>query len=879
MSDSAQPVVFQLPNGLNVVLEENRSAPVVAMQMWVGTGSADELPEEWGIAHLHEHMLFKGTAKRGVGAIAADVEGAGGNINAWTSDDQTVYHLVVPAREFDMGLDILADAVQQSAFDPDELAKEIQVVLEEIRRAEDMPERAIYDALFETAYTKHPYRRTTLGTVESVSSVTREMILDFYHRWYVPGNMTLILVGDFDAADARQRVEKALGGFEKRPVPPRTTRVEEPEQKDFRATVIEGPYQKTYLQMAWPIPGAADPRVPALDALASVLGHGETSRLYKRVQDELQLVDSIGAYSMTPKDRGLMLVMATLDEKNLEPAIKAIQEEVAKVAAFDAGVDELDRVKINIESDLVYDKETMEGQARKLGFYATVLGGVEKEENYIKAISALTPADLRKEAQRVFQPDAATVAVLTPTGQSEAWTKDRLERLVRGASNAAEEKSLFVEKATDSAGITRAKLANGITLIAQPYPNVPLVYVRAVFLGGLLAEDAKSSGAGSLLSDMLTRGTTTRDAQRIAEEVEGIAGSIEGFSGKNSVGLNGEFLSRFKDRGLDLFLDILRNPAFDAKELEKSKRETLAALKRQEDSMSRVAFREFQKALYGSHPYSLDVMGTPESVKAMTPQKLSKVHARLFRPENLVLSVVGDMDADAMLSMLARELSDWESGYKPFSTPDPKFPAKAVVRELHRDKAQAHIIIGFPATRLTDEESDRAALDVLNAILSGQGGRLFYELRDKQSLAYSVSAIYQEGIAPGYFGFYLGCAPEKLEQARTGILGEIQKLHESGVTEDEIARAKRYLIGSHEIARQSGGSIATSLAFDERYGLGYDEASRYAGQIEKVTRADVDRVVKKYLVIERAVRTEIKPAGQAEAPRPKAGGRKAALIK
>ena len=187
---------YQLANGLTVIFERQSAAPVAAMQVWVKAGSADESREEAGLAHLHEHMLFKGTTRRAMGEIAREVEALGGDINAWTSFDQTVYHLVLASAHFAQGLDILADAVRCSAFDEGELAREIEVVVEEIKRSEDLPSRRVSRAMFETAYLAHPYRWPVLGTAESVRSFTREKMLSFFGKHYSPENLLVVLVGD-----------------------------------------------------------------------------------------------------------------------------------------------------------------------------------------------------------------------------------------------------------------------------------------------------------------------------------------------------------------------------------------------------------------------------------------------------------------------------------------------------------------------------------------------------------------------------------------------------------------------------------------------------------------------------------------------------------
>src|SRR6478609_36225 len=205
------PVRYQLDNGLTVVLQENHAAKVVAFQAWVAVGSADEPADLAGIAHVFEHMLFKGTARRGVGQIAQEVEAAGGEINAWTSFDQTVYHLVMASRFFDTGLDILADALQNSSFDPQELERELKVVLEEVKQGEDNPARVATQTLFGTSYLKHPYRLPVIGYTKTVKSFTRERLLDFFHRWYVANNVTLVVVGDFDPQKAKKKIAEAFG--------------------------------------------------------------------------------------------------------------------------------------------------------------------------------------------------------------------------------------------------------------------------------------------------------------------------------------------------------------------------------------------------------------------------------------------------------------------------------------------------------------------------------------------------------------------------------------------------------------------------------------------------------------------------------------------
>src|SRR5688572_10396736 len=223
-----------LKNGLKVIVDENHAAKVVAAQVWVRVGSADEREGEFGLAHVHEHMLFKGTERRKVGEIAADIEAAGGEINAWTSYDQTVYHVTIASHELEVALDILADAVQHSTFDADELGRELEVVLEELRRGNDTPSRVASEMLFETAYRAHPYRRPVIGYVDSVKSFTRDGILAFYRRWYQPRNMCLVVTGDVNAEKVVEKAERLFEASLNAGDLPQRPRVPEPVQSDFR---------------------------------------------------------------------------------------------------------------------------------------------------------------------------------------------------------------------------------------------------------------------------------------------------------------------------------------------------------------------------------------------------------------------------------------------------------------------------------------------------------------------------------------------------------------------------------------------------------------------------------------------------------------------
>jgi zinc protease len=408
----------------------------------------------------------------------------------------------------------------------------------------------------------------------------------------------------------------------------------------------------------------------------------------------------------------------------------------------------------------------------------------------------------------------------------------------------------------------RVKLPSGARLLVKRDRSVGLVAIRAVWMGGLRYEDEKSNGVNNLLAGLVTRGTRTRTGDEIAHEVESMAGSIGGFSGRNSFGMRMELLSRRWERGLEIFADCVLNPSFSDDELEKERRQVLEEIRTQEDNVSAEAFRLFSQTLYKRHPYRFDLYGSAQSVAGLTRKRLVDYYKRNVAPEQMTLAIVGDVDP-AQVVAKARALFGAKSKLaaedkRPRSVVEVDAPPAEPLEVFRfQNKQQAHVVYGFPGSTVADE--DRFALEVLATILSGQGGRLFVELRDKRGLAYRVSAFSVEGVDPGYFAVYIATSPQNLGVAVSGIKDELGKLIAEPVPKAELERAKRYLVGAHDISLQRRAALASTLAFHECYGLGWDEYRRYAPAILAVGAADVQRVAKKYLDPRRSILATIKP--------------------
>lgn len=834
---------FTMENGLKVILEENRSNPVVSLQVWVKVGSADEDDEEAGMCHFIEHMIFKGTEKRKVREMAKEIESLGGYINAYTSYDQTVFYITIASRYAGIALDILADAIQNSVFDPGELEKEREVILEEIRMGEDDPSRKIFRQTMATLFERHPYRRPIIGYERTVKSITRERMLSFFKRWYVPNRMVFISVGDFDIEEMEKNVRNVFKGF--RPFyNVMDKRVIEPERKGYREVFSYGQFRETYLQIAFPITNATHEDTPALDALSNILGGGESSRLVQKVKLEKGLVNSISSSSFTPKDPGAFIIEATLLAENTEKAIEAILEEIIKIQAEGVTSDELYRVKVNIESDRIYDRQTVQGQARKLGYYELISGDIDFEKEYIKKISLLENSDIRRVIEKYFKPSHIVVSILFPQEKRELFKDKSFKEVVERYNP---EKILKSEK--EEPKILKTVLDNGIRVIIKENKSVPIVTIQASFLGGVRFENEGNNGIYRLMAVMLTKGTKRYTSLDISKKVERMAGSLSGFSGYNSFGLTFTFLSKHFDEAMSLFAELLKEPSFEKDELEKRKRLMIAAIRQQEDDLDKSVFRLFQRILYRRHPYRMDPLGSIDSIQRLNERDLIECYQRFAVTENMVLAIVGDVDKKQVLDVVRKEFGKIER--KGFKHPDipQEIPSKEIRKiEDFKEKEQSHFVIGFLGPRLKDPE--RYAIEVLDAALSGQGGRLFYELRDKESLAYALSFFANANLDQGYIGVYMGTHPNKLERAIQSTLRELRKIIEEGLTDEEIERAKRYLIGNFEIGLQTNGSWANTLCLDELYSLGFDHYQKYPSEIQKVTKEDINRIIKKYFNLE-----------------------------
>jgi zinc protease len=847
----------RLSNGLTAIVKENHRAPVVAIQVWVQAGSVYETEKERGITHLIEHMIFKGTEKRGPGEVAKEIESVGGSINAYTSLDYTVYHCIVPKQFLNNALDVLSDAVFHSSFDPEELEREKKVVLEEIRMRDDRPKARLSNLLMETAYKTHPYGLPVIGYPETVESFGRKDILAYMERRYRPSQIAVVVVGDVAASQALADIQDTFGSVTKKE-PQEFTYPSEPRQDAPRIAMEAMEIQEGYLAVAFSgLPNFNAPDVPALDVLSALLGKGESSRLTSSLRNRLQLVHNIDAAAFTPAGPGIFEINASLDPEKTQEVLPQIFHEIFRIENEGIIEEELERAKVQVETDFVYSQETMEGEARKLGVFETLSKDPHAEKLYLEKVREVTAQDVQQVAGQIFRQKNISVAMVMPEDRLPELTSQELGVMVQEAELLA--RGIESDGGTLIRPVKRFGLSNGLTVLVQEAPGVPTVAVTLVFPGGLRYENEKTNGLFNFLAKAWTKETDAHSAQGIAELIEGLGGSISGFSGQNTLGLQGRFLSQNLDKGLALFTEILLAPTFPSEEIKKLRPLILAELKRQDDYLPGVAVREFRRLLFSPHPYGMDPLGKASVIKAISSKELLETYRNFVIPDRGVLSIVGDIRAEEIISSIETMLGAWSVEAEPvLSTPPEPDPLSAPkILTLKREKQQVHIVLGFPGT--TFNNPDRYALETLNAVLSGQGGRLFIDLRDKDSLAYSVTSFLGLGLDYGSFAFYIACAPEKKDRALKALWREIYMATGKPVTDDELERAKKWLIGTHEIGLQTNRAQTMDMALNELYGLGYNFASEYVRKIDEVTADQILNVARKFMNSEEYVLIRVGP--------------------
>ncbi|MGQ9732322.1 MAG: M16 family metallopeptidase [Candidatus Zipacnadales bacterium] len=838
------PVTATLPNGLRVVVVENHAVPVVAVRIYIRAGSMYEGKLlGHGMAHYLEHTISKGTPTRTAAEIDSIIESLGNDSNAYTSRDHCCYYINTATPYWQTALDVLADYVFNATFPEAEVKIQQGVILREMARTNDDIGDRLYWLFAETMFLVHPCRYRIIGYPERFVQITREDIVAYHAAYYVPDNAIVSIAGDVESETVIATCREKLASIPRRPPPPMVLPAEPTQNAPRRRLEIDDSLQRAYLQMGYRSVDLLSPDMYPLDVLSYVLGHGASSRLVRSICENQQLVDSISCYSDTPAyDAGVFGVFAVLDAKNVEAAETAILAEIQRARTELITPVELERAKTQKAAELVFALQTAESQAEVAAIDLLTTGDPTFSQTYVERIRKVTREDVRRVAQQYLRPEKLCVVVLTPQA---------LKREKPGGE--ASEKPETVVKT----------LHNGLRVIVQHSSTVPMVSICTAAKGGLRFETAENNGITEFMSDMMVRGTTKHTREELAQAVEDLGASLAPYSGRNSFGVQATALSQDFEQILGYVADVLMNATFPEEEFEKERQFTLAAIRQQEDNPNTVARRLFNETFFTVHPYRFLTTGTEASITRLTRQQVAEYYSRYCRPERTVLAVFGDVEPEAAFVAVERALGKWQPALTEDQMP-PVEPALTEVREVSKERKQEQAIItlGFPGVTVQDPR--RYAIDVLDAILSGcslPGGRLHDALRRSQ-LVYYVHAWSEPGLDPGAFVVQAATDPAKTKEALHTIKQVLTTIQSEIVDEAELARGKQMCIVEHEMNLQTPASRAQQATLDELYGLGYDNYTRYVGEINKITALDVQLIARELLDLRRCVITVLGPPVQ-----------------
>jgi zinc protease len=858
-----------LPNGLTVLLRRDDSAPVVAIVTYVKAGYFDETDDIVGIAHVLEHMFFKGTERRGVGEISKETKAAGGYLNAGTIYDHTSYYTVLPSSSFRRGLEIQADAYANSVIDANELAKELEVIIQEAKRKSDNPSAVTVETLYEVLHDRHRMRRWRIGHESGLRALARDHVVGFYRNFYRPSATILSIVGDVDLDEALCEVQRTYGALPDGTVT-RSPGPREPDHTGFRYRELAGDITQTQLAFGWRTPGTMHPDTALLDLAATILGSGRASRLYRAVR-ERKLAASISAYDYTPTELGVFVIHAEGPNDTAPEAARAVWTQLRDLRETGVGHDELWRARRLFEARWIRRLETMEGQANYLAEWES-LGNWTLGDRYLERLLTTTAEQVAGAVRHYLTPDRCGMVVYRPTSaaplaeNSEA-ARHLLERshpepLPVPPPRVARYAPALIGAPTlerEEGRVRVYRSAHGVPILVRRKGGAPLVHLGVYALGGASDEPEEYAGLTSLLARTAIKGTSARTAQQIAEDAELLGGSIAPSAGAESFGWSISVPASNAWAALELLADVVLNPTIPDSAFETERAVAIADLALLRDDMYRYPLRLLAQAAYAGHPYGVPATGFESSLSCIDAERVRAWHRTQVREAPVAIAIVGDVDPDEAARMAVIYLG----GLRMAESADlraPLWPSAPTVAAESRDKAQTALALAFASPPRPD--TDRYAAQLIAGVASGLGGRFFEELRDRRSLAYTVTAFSSERRRAGMFVSYIATSPDREAVAREGLLAEFDKLREAPVSDAELTQAKEYAIGTHAIRQQSGGAVLADLLDAWMFGSGLAELEEHDARIRSVTPAQMQQLARRYFDDTRVVEGIVRGVGR-----------------
>ncbi len=862
------PQIFHLKNGMRVVVREDSRFPLASVRLYVNAGSAWERPEEAGISHLLEHMVFKGS-KTGPRGVDKQVENAGGYLNASTSYDETIYLTDLPAAQWKTAI----RAVRDLAFDPllkqADLDAEREVVLAEKKQRGDSPWTRLFHESFALAFRGTPYERPVIGYEDTLRAATPASIRAYIQRLYDPRDMLLMVAGDVNADDVVREADHLFGSYANR----NTSRV--PDSIDplllshgTQVKVVKGPWNKALVSVIFPLPAEGDALLPAADVLARLLAGDDTALLPRELRLEKHVVDDIGASVMPLRRVGAFMIMAQMDAGNITAFVEDLASQLKGLKESEFSDAAFDRAKLNLEDDFYRAQESVAGIADLYGDLAFHSPDDPDGHNYLAAIRGVSRAQVQEVINTWLRPDAMTLVALAQENNAapdEAALKKTLSDTWSAAQQDDEGKQSRTQTSDSSLNDEVIPLGEGRTLVLRPDRSLPYVSATLLFEGGdelastlpdldMRKAGVAPEGLASLTADVLASGTKKRDYTEMSAYLADRAAGLSAGATSRGFSLSIDAPTRFEKDLFSLLEEILKAPAFRKEDLERVKREHLASVATQEESATGLLSRNLNHFLFPDDFYGYRSGGTAQSIAAATRQDLLDFwKAQEAKP--WVLSVAGNFAREDVIafakSLPAPAQGNREQEKEPVWTTNKQLSLNLPGRE------QAAYIMLFPTVPL--ESPDAPAIQLLSASLGGFGGMLHQELREKQSLGYSVSPTNWAGQDAGFIGFTIIASPGNLDKAENSFKAIAREITQKPLPAETVNRAKAMLEAQYYRGQQSRAGRAAAGASHALHGRPLDYGKKFLDEALKLTPQDLLQVARKYIRPDAAYTLTVRP--------------------
>ena len=870
---------FTLPNGLEVIFHLDRSDPVVAVSITAHVGSAREKAGRTGFAHLFEHLLFlesENLGKGGLDAMTARIGGSGANGS--TSRDRTNYLQTVPNDALDKMLWAEADKLGwfiNTVTDP-VLAKEKQVVKNEKRQGVDnnpyghtsyVIDKALYPA-------DHPYNWQVIGSLEDLQNAQLEDVKEFYRRWYVPNNVTLVVAGDFDTVQAKKWVKKYFAEIKRGPEPAR-----QPKRPGVVREMVKLYHEDNYatlpeLTRAWPTVAQYHPDSYPLNVLADYLSNGKKAPLYKVLVEDKQLTSDVGMFNGDSELAGdMQLSVRAFPGKDLDVVSAAVDEALSMFERDGISATDLGRIKAGQERQFYNSLSNVLGKGAQLAqgnIFANDPAIAQKE---IARILAVRPADVKRVYAKYLKGKNYVATSFVPKGKVdlalEGSKKAEVveEKIVQGAEDAVDPTIEAKYDRTPSSfdrtkeppygsapvvkipALWEEKLGNGLRVYGIQNSEVPLVQFDIVIDGGQLLDDMNKVGVANIMARMMTQGTQKKTAQELEEAIDQLGSAINVFASTEDVRISVNTLAKNYDATLALVEEILFEPRWDAKEFDLIKQSVKSQIQQQRGNPNAVATAQFNKLVYGdANVRSRSILGTAATVDTITLDDLKAFFSKNISPSVARMHVVGAVDKAKIVGSLKGINTRWAAKkveIPVYKLPEP--PAKAQVYFYDvPNAAQSVLRFGYPALPATS--TDFYPATVANYILGGGGfaSQLTQQLREGKGYTYGINSGFAGSRDSGTFSIQSGVrANVTLESAQ--LIKSILENYGKNYSDSDLETTKSFLIKSNARAFETAGAKLGMLENISKYGWKSDYIKGREQIVKDMTIARVRDLSAKYL--------------------------------